>query len=399
MESGAKVMVAMLTFGLFAGADLALIRERTLIQTRVAEGRPMHALEQKSSLTRRFSVFAGCILALLAIEILLLIFKDLDGLALAGPQRVTQARHEVTLELGFVVGLLSLMTLNLITSYSRNLTCLFQNQTQVLEQVSRGELNHYVPVASRDEFGLIASHTNHMIDGLKERDQMRGVFGKIMSPEIARKLLEQAEGGFKLGGSRRELVVLFSDIREFTTWTEVTAPETVVEVLNGYFGEMVEIVHAHGGAVDKFIGDGLMAVFGLADPAGAAEQGVKAALAMQVTMARRSREGSLPFQIGIGLHRGEVIAGLVGAPERLEYTVMGDVVNTAARLEGLTRKLDAGVLVSATLRAALTGALAQAPWQAFGPQMLKGKQLTIEVFGLQQAAILALPGVLRPAAP
>jgi adenylate cyclase len=295
---------------------------------------------------------------------------------------MARARGAVLLEVSFVMAILTLLTINLIVSYSRNLKLFFDKETTVLDMVTRDDLEGYVPVLSRDEFGLIADRTNFMIDGLRERRRVKNVLGKVVSPEIARRLLAPGDGNIPLGGTRRNVVILFSDIRNFTTMTERMAPEALVQILNRYFSTMVEIILNEGGLIDKFIGDGILAVFGLDEPRDASRRAVKAALAMQRAVGTLSTDGAEPLEIGIGVHRGDVIAGAIGSPERLEFTFIGDTVNIASRLEGLTKVLQAPILVSSSIHDDLGEESAGPVWKPFGPQTLKGRNEPVSVFGL-----------------
>jgi len=193
----------------------------------------------------------------------------------------------------------------------------------------------------------------------------------------------------------RKVTVLFSDLKGFTELTRrrSAAGETEVHVrqLNTYLGAMVEVITAHGGTVDKFIGDAVMAVFGSPVGRGVEQEAaaaVRCALAMRVRLdslnASWREQGLDPLASGVGLASGEVLAGQIGSPQRLEFTVIGDTVNLASRLEGLTRRLDAAVCIDA----ATAGLLAGEPGfslRSFGVQEIKGLEPT-EVFGVWAAA-------------
>jgi adenylate cyclase len=384
LGSGLKMMLGCATLGFFGALDLALERERSILTAVLRADERLTDTRRRGSLTRKFTLVAFTSTLLVTAILLLVITKNVNRIAAAdSAQEIARARGGVLLEVGFVMGILMLLTINLILSYSRNLKLFFDKETTVLDMVRRDDLEGYVPVLTRDEFGVIADQTNFMIEGLRERRRVKNVFGKVVSPEIARRLLDQGDGEIKLGGSRRNVVILFSDIRNFTALTERVEPESLVRVLNGYFTKMVEIIRREGGLVDKFIGDGILAVFGLDDPLHASERAVLAALAMHAAAGDWSGEGVGPLEIGIGIHRGDVIAGAIGSPERLEYTFIGDVVNTASRLEGLTKPLQATVLISSSVHAELLDDAAGLPWKAFGPQTLKGKNEPVSVFGLE----------------
>jgi class 3 adenylate cyclase len=198
----------------------------------------------------------------------------------------------------------------------------------------------------------------------RERARLRKIFGNYVSHEVVEKLLASGRHP-DLGGEESHVTVLFSDIRNFTTISERLGPHEVVEMLNTYFSRAVEPILEQGGTVDKFIGDAIMAVFG--EPANYPDHARRALLAA-LKMADNAREfrgwmnerfagRNLPeFNIGIGLHTGPAVSGNVGSPRRMQYTVIGDTVNTASRLESKTKELGVMILASAaTVQAAGAG--------------------------------------------
>lgn len=217
-----------------------------------------------------------------------------------------------------------------------------------LERVERGDLSTRVDLFSEDEFGQISSGVNRMIRGLRERQRLHELFGIYLSPEISRAILE---GGVKLEGEAREVSVLFCDIRDFTRLSGQRAPSEVVVYLNDFFSRMASAVHARGGTINKFLGDGFLVVFGApVHQPDHARRAVEAALAMEAELrafnADLARQGQPPIEIGVGVDSGEVIAGNVGALERLEYTVIGDAVNCSSRIEQLNKSLGTRILIS-----------------------------------------------------
>jgi adenylate cyclase len=198
-----------------------------------------------------------------------------------------------------------------------------------------------VPVVSADETGVMAGLFNQMVAGLQEREKLHDAFGSYVDPELADRVL--AEGAV-LAGEEVEVTVLFLDMRDFTAFAERSSPHEVVARLNELFDVVVPVLERHGGHVDKFIGDGLLAVFGAPEPLpGHAEWGVAAA--REIAAVVREAFGD-ELQIGIGVNSGPVVAGTIGGGGRVEFTVIGDTVNTAARVEALTRETDDAVLVT-----------------------------------------------------
>jgi class 3 adenylate cyclase len=215
-------------------------------------------------------------------------------------------------------------------------------------RIQSGDLTAQARVSGRDVHGQLGNALNAMVTGLRERDRVKEVFGRYVATQVSEKVLS---GEVHLGGERRRVTILFSDIRNFTPMSEQLTPEETVSFLNDYFSEMVDAVFEHGGMLDKFIGDGLMAVFGATDDsANHAEQAVRTALRMKSLLAKingeRTMHGLAPIAIGIGIHTDEVIVGNIGSRKRLEYTVIGDGVNTSSRLESMNKELGTTILIS-----------------------------------------------------
>ncbi len=380
-ESGLKVVLACATFGFFMGLDTGLAREREAVLHGDYRNGPFRRTLPFLSLTRKFALAASTAAVGATGIVTLVVSKDIWLLHMApGSTDLRSQLVGVAVEIAFVAAVLLAFTLRVIVSYSRNLRLLFDMQTTVLTAVGEGELERMVPVVTDDEFGAVAEHTNAMIDGLREKRRIRDVLGKVVDTRVADRLLA-ADGQPALGGVRRDLAILFSDVRDFTTRTERTDPETLVADLNRYFTRMVAIVRDHGGVVDKFIGDGMLAVFGLDDPENACRAAMAAAREMLAAMDDLNPSLNEPMRIGIGLHKGPVISGLVGSPERLEFTVVGDAVNTAARLESLTKTLGSPLAVSQDLHDTLPPE-ARTGLTPKGPHPLKGKTIPVPVYAL-----------------
>ena len=197
-----------------------------------------------------------------------------------------------------------------------------------------------------------------MIEDISQEKRMKGTMARYMDPLIADSLMH--EGANALGGQESEATVLFSDIRGFTTFTESLGAQGTVSLLNAYFSLMVDCLQQEGGILDKFIGDAVMAVFGLPRPGNDdADRAVRTALAMLTSLQGfnhgREQEGLLPIRIGIGLHTDAVVSGNIGSPKRMNYTVIGDGVNLAARLESACKQYGAQLLISESTRSRLRG--------------------------------------------
>lgn len=217
----------------------------------------------------------------------------------------------------------------------------------------------YLPPVDAIGMAWIAFVGRSAFDSLRqfrERRFLKQAFGGHVSPVVMNEILA---GNVHLGtGKRQRVCVLFADIRGFTTRSEQTPPEAIIELLNGYFAQMTEAIHKHGGVVDKFIGDGLMAFFGAPQSLEHSEQkSLEAAQEMLIRLHRYNQSlrarGIEPIAIGIGIHAGEVVLGYIGSEARHEYTAIGDTVNAASRLEGLTKELGYPVICSAAVASAL----------------------------------------------
>ncbi|PKL49767.1 MAG: hypothetical protein CVV42_05375 [Candidatus Riflebacteria bacterium HGW-Riflebacteria-2] len=209
-----------------------------------------------------------------------------------------------------------------------------------VEQVESGNYRTRLMMPGQDELVELAESFNSMTIGLDERERMTRYLSKS-----AVKAVESGEDAY-MGGRKVPATVLFSDIRSFTTISESNSAEVVVSLLNDYFAVMNKVVEDHGGDIDKFIGDAVMALFVTSDggpetPAILALDAVRCALAMmqalEVFNAERIACGLFPIMIGVGINSGEVIAGNIGSPGRMDRTVIGDTVNVASRLEGMSK--------------------------------------------------------------
>ena len=219
-----------------------------------------------------------------------------------------------------------------------------------IAKVAGGELSVRLPVTSNEEIGALTARFNQMVEGLRERQRIRETFGKYVSESVASALLKEAGDG-RLRGETREATLLFTDIEGFTTLSERLTPDVLIAVLNEYLELVVEPIQRHGGVVNSFIGDGLFASFNLplANEAHAASA-IAAALDIQRATAERRFAGDVRLATRIGINTGTVIGGSIGAGDRLGYTLLGDAVNTAARLQELNKAHGTRVLVSEATR-------------------------------------------------
>lgn len=258
-------------------------------------------------------------------------------------------------ELLLGVGALVIMSLFLAHQTARSIEQPLTELRQFATRLGGGDLEATTTVSGQDTAGELAASMTQMATGLRERDRVKEVFGRYIATQVSDRILK---GDINLGGESRVVTILFSDIRNFTGMAEQMTPQQVVGFLNTYFSEMVEAVFEQGGVLDKFMGDGLMAVFGsLGDQPDHAARAVRAALRMKALLGKfnadRAVTGRPPISIGVGIHTDEVIVGNIGSKRRLEYTVVGDGVNTSSRVQALNKEFGTTILITETTHAAL----------------------------------------------
>lgn len=270
-------------------------------------------------------------------------------------EKVLAPSQGVRIEAFKIAGYFLSGTLFLVFLFSLSLTSPLEKLVSLIEFVSKGNFDvkatKEVKGLLKDEVTELAIAFDHMTDGLKERDKVKNLFNKFHGSSVTEDLMK---GDVGLGGQSKDVVVFFSDIRGFTAFSEKRSPEEVVEMLNEYFGVMVGIINKHGGVVDKFIGDAIMAIWGAPkttdrDPHNAVRACLEMRKALEELNAKREARQQPPLQIGMGLHAGKAISGTIGSSERMEYTVIGNTVNTGSRIEAATKAFGADLLISDTV--------------------------------------------------
>lgn len=261
---------------------------------------------------------------------------------LAGLRRLRQ-------ELLLGVGIVLIFGLLIAHQVSKSVTDPMHQLGYFAKMIGSGDLTQRTSITGRDISGRLAATLNEMANGLQERDHVKEIFGRYIATQVSDKILK---GQVNLGGESKRISILFSDIRNFTGMSEAMTPQQVVTFLNDYFSEMVDAVFENGGVLDKFMGDGLMAVFGTLNDVDHEKRAVQTALRMKANLGKingnRGMLGLPPIAIGIGIHTDEVIVGNIGSRKRLEYTVVGDGVNTSSRLQTLNKEFGTTILISET---------------------------------------------------
>jgi len=294
------------------------------------------------------------------------------------------ARDRATLITVALVAISVAGAVGLATVLSRPIFRLVQGTRLIAE----GNFQVALPVTSRDELGTLTESFNQMARSLREKEMIKRAFTRYVAREVVEEILKDPEQ-LALTGEQREVTVLFCDIRGFTPLAERLTPPQVVSLLNEFYTLMIETTFKHDGTLDKFLGDAVMAVFGapIAHP-DHAMRAVKTALDMRSGIAelneRRATEGKEPIRVGIGVSLGEVVAGTVGTEDRMEYTVIGDSVNLAARLESNAKA--GSILISHRTYERVKDLVNVAP---LGSLKVKGKEEEVDVYEVVSLAVPA----------
>jgi adenylate cyclase len=246
-----------------------------------------------------------------------------------------------------------------------------------------GTLERSTDIYRADALGRFSEMFNDHVQTIHEKDFLRATFGRYMSREVMDRILE---GDVELGGEKRDATVVFTDFRNFTSFAEEHDPEVIVELLNSYFDRMVQVIVDYRGIPDKFIGDGLLAVWGIpGELDNHRSEAVRATLEMLDSLKKlneeRRREGKPVLDLGAGIHSGELIAGNIGSSEKMEFTVIGDTVNTCSRIEGRNKQFDSSLILSEHVYKELSDSL-QNRFKMVEDVDLRGKRGTMDLYVL-----------------
>ena len=256
---------------------------------------------------------------------------------------------------------------------TRSITIPIRDVLDATERVRDGDLTARVPVVSGDEMGELARSFNAMMTGLEERETLHEAFGSYVAPDVADRVLEEGE---LLAGDELEVSILFVDIRDFTSYAEGASARETVAYLNDFFGLAVPILTEHGGHANKFVGDGILGVFGAPERMDDhADRAVRAGCDIARSVSDRYGDS---LRVGVGVNSGPVSAGTVGGGGRLEFTVIGDPVNVAARVERATRETGDTVLLTEATRCLLTDPSIEV--EERGELELKGKSEPVSLY-------------------
>jgi adenylate cyclase len=284
-----------------------------------------------------------------------------------------------------IIALLFILVIALGLHISRLITRPIQSVITGIHLVDKGNFDVKIPADSNDEIAVLANAFNEMVGGLKHAEVLRNLLNLYVSPEVARAAVES---GTRLEGRVVQGSVLFSDIRGFTTLSEQMTPDDLMRLLNRYMSVMVDVIVMNGGMVNKFGGDSLLAVFGtpLNPLPNHAARAVQTALDMRAALEKFNREQDIqnvpPLKIGIGIATGLVVAGNIGGEERIEYTVIGDTVNLASRLQNMTKEFKYDILINDTTHESAAGAIGYDSIKMTAIEV-RGKQTRVDIYAVR----------------
>lgn len=250
--------------------------------------------------------------------------------------------------------------------------------------IGNGQFQTRIEIQSKDEFSELASSINMMALELQERDRLKLSFIRYVSKDVMEKISRSGKMP-ALGGEKRKITVLFSDIRNFTRLAETLSPEQVISLISDFMTVMINLVFAKNGTFDKFVGDGIMAEFGAPlEDLDQERHAVETAIAMQLELQKLNEkwtaQGFPHVSMVIGIHTGHGVVGNIGSEKRMEYTAVGDTVNTATRIEEAAKKLETSILISETTWIPIRNRFVS---KDLGPLYLKGKTKAIKVYSIE----------------
>ena len=319
--------------------------------------------------------------------------QDLGAIGVALAQNFFIRPSNITsVQAFFVVATIFLSMIIIGFILARQVTTPLSWIVQASAKVASGNLEVKVPPVGNDEVTVLAHAFNYMVSGLQEGFIYRDLLGRTVSPEIREALKQSfASGDLRLEGQSALATVLMSDIRAFTRLSEKEDPITILKWLNEYFGELVPIITSHGGVVDKFEGDSLLSFFGILPTPQSIEESAYQACSTAVEMLgvikrineRRAERDEPALITGIGINSGPLTAGGLGTTDRLNYTIIGNTVNTTKRLQEITREFgESGIVISEFTHTALQSKQNEFRFESLGHHAFKGKKEHLELFRL-----------------
>ena len=352
-------------FPLFAGSLVALGYSAVLHYLVLEAGmRPVLIDINQSQAAPRLSAGVSAIPLRVRLMAALPLINLITGLVVAAITSGGGGGAALGADVLVAVAVATTISLELTVLFSKSILRPIADLRRATRAVQEGRYEVSVPVTTGDELGELAASFNQMLEGLAERERIREAFGTYLDKSVAEFILSE---GFSEDGVEQEVSVLVCDVRDFTAFARQAEAKEVVARLNELFEIVVPLVERHGGHVDKFVGDGLLAVFGA--PVSYPDHADRAVRAACEIAARVNSDGGPDLRIGVGVNTGRVVAGSIGGAGRLNFSVIGDPVNVAARVEAATREIDEAVLITEATRRELSSAIEA---EACGEHELKG---------------------------
>lgn len=313
---------------------------------------------------------------------LILLTVDLSVFGLAWLAHSLQSDKDDFLGLLFTSIVVMSLSSYLLYLYSRNFIHIVGMHVKALSRVEEGRFDMLIPIVSDDELALLAGYHNVMIERLRDRDRLYRTLEKSVGANIMKKLLNTDEETLKQG-QNYNVAILFCDLRGFTSMGESASAEEIILFLNDYFSDVSEVISNHNGIINKFMGDAVLAIFGLEGDDNPVENAVNASLAI----IRHSTDFYMPNdshpETGVGIDFGTVIAGTIGSEERYEYTIIGDAVNKASRLESLSKRLGYSIILSENAYKWLSNDMRK-NFEGLGEHKVRGGNEPITIYGSEK---------------
>jgi class 3 adenylate cyclase len=375
----ARTFIAILSAGVYASLGIALDLEYDCIRNNVPVNitRITQIVPGKVKLRQFLTLIFAAGLLNFALALL-----DFSVQNFARDTSLAYQAEQSFQELVFVAGAVLGASIYLIYLYNRNLFHILGTQVNILQRVEAGSFETSMPVVSEDESGLLANYHNIMIERLRDRERLYSTLKKSVGPNIMAKLLYTDEQTLKHGQAYC-VAILFCDLRGFSSLGESASAEEIILFLNAYFAEVSSIISEHEGIINKFMGDAVLAIFGLDGKEGAVEQAVVAGLEIIERSASIYMPNAMHPETGVGIHYGTVAAGTIGSEERYEYTVVGDAVNKASRLESLSKRLEFSLILSKDAYLHLKDTMRN-EFIDLGAHMVRGRSEPIHVYGAKK---------------
>jgi class 3 adenylate cyclase len=393
-----KVLVPYMVFGVIAASAISIIGDQHVIYISPLVFPEWKSTEEKYQ-GKQITIDTKLVLMLVTSSIIPLVYMFLlvgsDPIIVQATKMKNftefwsflNTNFEEAFPLYTAIVLLCFSLLNTVVggySMRRTITRPLKFLVTKINKVKEGDWDQYTSVWSGDEIGQLKSAYNQMLDSLQRSEKVEQRLSQFVSKEVSEKILKQDK--IRLGGQNMHCSILFTDIRDFTSLSEKMDAHEVVEMLNSLFSHLVEPIERNGGFVNKYMGDCIMALFGVPmETKSHADQAVKSGLELRKALTNfnfeRRIKGLPTINIGIGIHTGKVVAGNIGSQNRMEYTVIGDSVNVASRIESQTKELKTDLLVSKeTLRNVSPDFRKMLNFERCSGIMVKGKSKPVDLF-------------------